>query len=73
VQFSPTPRLPSGLAASRGAALLVPAAAPVPGDRIAWMLSAPGTTYGPAIGPGSWLISVLPEPSPQSSDSGRQF
>jgi hypothetical protein len=73
VQVLPTTRLPAGLATSRGDVLLLPPAAPVPGDRIAWMLSAPGTTYGPAIGPGSWLISVLPGPSPQSSDSGRQF
>lgn len=73
VQVLPTTRLPAGLATRRGDVLLAPPAAPVPGDRIAWMLSAPGTTYGPAIGPGSWLISVLPAPSPQPSDSGRQF
>jgi hypothetical protein len=73
VQVLPTTRLPAGLAAWRGDVLLAAPAAPVPGDRIAWMLSAPGTTYGPAMGPGSWLISVLPDPSPQPSDSGRQF
>jgi hypothetical protein len=73
VQVLPTTRLPAGLATWRGDVLLAPPAAPVPGDRIAWMLSAPGTAYGPAIGPGSWLISVLPDSSPQPSDSGRQF
>ena len=73
VQVLPTPRLPAGLATSRGEVLLAPPAAPVPGDRIAWMLSTPGTTYGPAIGPGSWLISVLPPSAPPPDGAGRQF
>jgi len=73
VQVLPTTRLPAGLARSRGDVLLLPPAAAVPGDRIAWMLSAPGTAYGPAIGPGSWLISVLPSPPPQPGESDRSF
>ena len=73
VQVLPTTRLPAGLATARGEVLLAPPAAPVPGDRIAWMLSTPGTTYGPAIGPGSWLISVLPPSAPPADGSGRQF
>lgn len=73
VQVMPTTRLPAGLATHQGEVLLAPPAAPVPGDRIAWLLSTPGTAYGPAIGPGSWLISVLPAAAPPPSGSGRQF
>jgi hypothetical protein len=73
VQVLPSTRLPAGLATWRGEVLLAPPAAPVPGDRIAWMLSTPGTTYGPAIGPGSWLISVLPPSAPPANGAGRQF
>jgi hypothetical protein len=73
VQVMPATRLPSGLATRQGDVLLAPPATPVPGDRIAWLLSTPGTTYGPAIGPGSWLISVLPAAAPPPNGSGRQF
>jgi hypothetical protein len=73
VQVMPTPRLPAGLATWQGEVLLAPPPAPVPGDRIAWLLSTPGTAYGPAIGPGSWLISVLPAVTPPPNASGRQF
>jgi hypothetical protein len=69
----PTTRLPAGLATWQGEVLLAPPPAPVPGDRLAWLLSTPGTAYGPAIGPGSWLISVLPAATPPPSASGRQF
>ena len=73
VQIMPTTRLPAGLATRNGDVLLAPPPTPVPGDRIAWMLSTPGTVYGPAIGPGSWLISVLPAAAPPQNGSGRQF
>lgn len=73
VQVMPATRLPSGLATRQGDVLLAPPSTPVPGDRIAWLLSSPGTTYGPAIGPGSWLISVLPAAAPSPNGSGRQF
>jgi hypothetical protein len=73
VQVMPATRLPAGLAIWQGDVLLAPPAAPVPGDRIAWLLSTPGTTYGPAIGPGSWLISVLPAAAPPPDGSGQQF
>jgi len=73
VQILPTSRLPAGLATRQGGILLAPPATPVPGDRIAWMLSSPGTTFGPAAGPGSWLISVLPTTAPPTAGGGRQF
>lgn len=74
VQVLPTAKLPAGIAVARGTVLLAPPSLPVPGDRIAWMLSTPDTAYGPAIGPGSWLISVLPAAAaPPSNGSGRQF
>ena len=73
VQVMPTTRLPAGLATRNGDVLLAPPPTPVPGDRIAWMLSTPGTVYGPAIGPGSWLISVLPAAAPPQNGAGRQF
>lgn len=73
VQFLPTPRLPAALAVRRAAVVLAAPAAPVPGDRLAWMLTAPGTAFGPAAGPGAWLMSVLPPLGPPESGSGRQF
>jgi hypothetical protein len=73
VQVMPSNRLPIGLAVYGGELLLAPPAAAVPGDRIAWMLSAPGTAYAPALGPGSWLMSVLPEPGAPPEGAGRQF
>jgi hypothetical protein len=74
VQVMPSTRLPAGLAIHAGEVLLQPPQAAVPADRIAWMLSAPGTAYAPAQGPGSWLISVLPQAgSPPAASDGRQF
>jgi hypothetical protein len=73
VQVMPAPRLSVGLAVSGGELLLAPPPAAVPGDRIGWMLSAPGTAYAPAIGPGSWLMSVLPAATAPPEGSGRQF
>lgn len=73
VQFLPAPRLPTALAVRDSAVVLAAPAAPVPGDRLAWMLTAPGTAFGPAEGPGAWLMSVLPPLAPLESGSGRQF
>ena len=74
VQVMANPRLPAGLAVAGGELLLAAPQAAVPADRVAWMLSAPGTAYAPAAGPGSWLISVLPDAAaPAQPESGRQF
>lgn len=74
VQVMANPRLPAGLAVAGGELLLAAPQAAVPADRVAWMLSAPGTAYAPAAGPGSWLISVLPDgATPAQPESGRQF
>jgi hypothetical protein len=73
VQFLPASRLPAALALHNNAVLLAPATAPVPGDRLAWMLTAPGTGFGPAAGPGAWLMSVLPAPPPPGTGTRRQF
>ena len=73
VQFLPTPRLPAALAVRASGIVLAPPTAPVPGDRIAWMLTAPGTAFGPSAGPGAWLMSVLPPPAPLKTGSERHF
>lgn len=73
VQFLPASRLPTALAVRDTAVVLAAPTAPVPGDRLAWMLTAPGTAFGPAAGPGAWLMSVLPPLAPPESGSGRQF
>ena len=75
VQIQPTPRLPSGIATTRGEVLLAAPGGPVTADRIAWLLASPGTMFGPTSGPGAWLMSVLP-PLPQQpapTDSERRF
>lgn len=73
VQLLPSPHLPGALAVRDAAPLLAPPAGPVPGDRLAWMLTTPGTAFGPTTGPGAWLMSVLPPPTPPATGSGRQF
>jgi hypothetical protein len=75
VQVQPTPRVPAGLATIRGEVLLAAPVGPVTADRIAWLLSSPGTTFGPTAGPGAWLMSVLPPlgPNPAPTDSDRRF
>jgi hypothetical protein len=73
IQFLPTARLPGALAVDRSGVVLAPPATAVPGDRLAWMLTRPGTVFGPATGPGAWLMSVLPTPVPPPTTSGRQF
>jgi hypothetical protein len=75
VQVLPAARSPGGLATLRGEALLLPPAAPVTADRVAWLFSSPGILYGPTAGPGAWLMSVLPNPLPQpaAADEGRRF
>ena len=65
VQVLPTARSPGGLATLRGEPLILPPAAPVTADRVAWLFSSPGILYGPTAGPGAWLMSVLPHPLPQ--------
>ena len=54
------PALGDAVAVAGGAALLHAPSAPVPFDRLAWMLSPPAATFVPADGPGAWLMSVLP-------------
>ncbi len=73
VQFLPAPRLPNALAIRDAAIVLAAPPAPVPGDRLAWMLTTPGTAFGPAAGPGAWLMSVLPPLAPPEPSAGRQF
>jgi len=75
VQVLPTARSPAGLATLRGEPLLLPPAAPVTADRVAWLFSSPGILYGPTAGPGAWLMSVLPNPLPQpaAADDERRF
>jgi hypothetical protein len=75
VQVLPAASSPGGLATFRGEALLLPPAAPVTADRVAWLFSSPGVVYGPTAGPGAWLMSVLPNPLPQpaATDDGRRF
>lgn len=73
VQLLPAPRLPTALAVHHSAVVLAAPAAPVPGDRLAWMVTTPGTAFGPAAGPGAWLMSVLPALGPPEAGSGRQF
>jgi len=63
VQILPTSRMPAAIAAHDREPLLLPPPSAAPNDRVAWLLSAPGTTFGPAAGPGAWLISVLPNAS----------
>jgi hypothetical protein len=53
-------RLGGPLAVSGGLPLVEPPGAVVPGDRLAWLLSSPGSGYAPASGPGAWLMSILP-------------
>ncbi len=67
VQILPTSRMPAAIAAYDREPLLLPPPSAAPSDRVAWLLSAPGTTFGPAAGPGAWLISVLPNASEASS------
>jgi hypothetical protein len=67
VQVQPTPRVPGGIATTRGEVLLAAPGGPVTADRIAWLLSSPGTTFGPTAGPGAWLMSVLPPLAPQTA------
>lgn len=73
VQLSP--RLPGGLAITKGDLLLGAPVGPVTADRVAWLLSSPGTAFGPTAGPGAWLMSVLPPIVPPTAqpDGERRF
>jgi hypothetical protein len=75
VQVQPSARVPAGLAITRGEILLAPPAGPVSSDRVAWLFSSPGTTFGPTAGPGAWLMSVLPPlvPKPAPTGGDRRF
>lgn len=75
VQVQPTPRVPGGIATTQGDVLLAAPGGPVTADRIAWLLSSPGTAFGPTAGPGAWLMSVLPPLTPQTAptDGDRRF
>ncbi|MFM1903942.1 MAG: hypothetical protein RLZZ440_1842 [Planctomycetota bacterium] len=73
LQLLPAARLPGALAVRQSGVVLAPPPGPVPGDRLAWMLTRPGTAFGPAVGPGAWLMSVLPAPAPPAGGPGRQF
>lgn len=73
IQFLPAVQLPAALAIRDGAVLLAAPPTAVPSDRLSWMLSAPGTAFGPAAGPGAWLMSVLPPLVPPTTGTGRQF
>lgn len=75
VQVQPSARVPAGLATTRGEILLAAPAGPVSSDRVAWLFSSPGTTFGPTAGPGAWLMSVLPPlvPPPAPSEDERRF
>lgn len=73
IEVLPGTREPAGLAMLGGEPLLAAPAGTIAVDRVAWMLSAPGTAYAPALGPGAWLMSVLPAPAPPTAGQGRQF
>ncbi len=75
VQVQPSARVPTGLATTRGEILLAAPAGPVSSDRVAWLFSSPGTTFGPTAGPGAWLMSVLPPlvPQPAPTEDERRF
>ena len=75
MQVQPNAKLPAGLATSHGEVLLAPPSGAVTADRVAWLFSSPGTTYGPTAGPGAWLMSVLPSsaPQPAATDDGKRF
>lgn len=64
------PALGDAVAVAGGAALLHAPSAPVPFDRLAWVLSPPAATFVPADGPGAWLMSVLPAKPTERSESG---
>jgi hypothetical protein len=65
VRVLPSTGLRGGLVMAEGRPLLEIPATVVPFERLAWMLAAPDTAYVPASGPGAWLMSVLPDDSPE--------
>jgi hypothetical protein len=73
VQILPAASMPAAVAVRDRDILLLPPLAAVPGERVAWLLSAPGTSFGPAAGPGAWLISVLPGGGPPQGESATRF
>ncbi len=75
VQIQPSAHMPGGLATARGEILLAAPVGLVTADRVAWLFSSPGTTFGPTAGPGAWLLSVLPSlaPGPAPAEEERRF
>lgn len=60
VAVAALPGSPLGLALVDGTTLLQPPAAPVPFERLAWVLSPPTADFVPAGGAGAWLMSIRP-------------
>lgn len=60
VVVGPLPEAPGGLASVDGGILLAEPAAPVPFERLAWILSPPTADFVPAGGAGAWLMSIRP-------------
>lgn len=60
LELTSAPRLGGVLAVADGLPLLEPPGTKVAGERLAWLVAAPGAGYAPATGPGAWLMSILP-------------
>lgn len=60
VAVAALPEMPRALAVVDGAVLLHEPAAPVPFERLAWVLSPPTADFVPAGGAGAWLMSIRP-------------
>lgn len=54
--------LAGALAMSGGRAIIVPPAAVLAAERLAWLLTPPGAVSVPSAGPGAWLLDVMPRP-----------
>jgi hypothetical protein len=54
------PRFGGALAIAATDAILWPPPAPVPVERLAWLLAPPDAPHVPAGGPGAWLMSIMP-------------
>jgi len=60
VVVTPLPEATGGLASVDGGILLAEPTAPVPFERLAWILSPPTADFVPAGGAGAWLMSIRP-------------
>jgi hypothetical protein len=54
------PRFGGALVIAATDAILWPPPAPVPVERLAWLLAPPDAPHVPAGGPGAWLMSIMP-------------